>query len=259
MKVFIVNKKSISIKEYIEILKKYDIEIEKNYYKSDFILLLGGDGTTLKLVKYCIFKNLPILAINFGKLGFLASIMPNEFEFYIKKFLNKEYTLSKKRLLEVKVENKLFYALNEMCILKSNNMAKIVDICVYEQNKFVNRYRTDGLILATPTGSTAYSMSAGGPILSEDTNAVVLTAIAPQNISAIPIVLSGTKELTFYINKGSRDASLYIDGNIRINLRKEQKIVSKLSNKCLDFINFSNMDYYDILRKKLKWGENIVD
>lgn len=267
MKIFILHKREIDIKPYINILKRNGLKTVNDVKLADFICILGGDGMVLKVLKYILIKNIPIFAVNYGKLGYLANINKDEFEIAIKKIKNKKYRIDKRQLLEIDIINskkkKKFFALNDLCIMKGSLMAKLIDVNVYDitdKKEFINRYRADGLILSTPTGSTAYSLSAGGSILYRNLKATILTAICPQTLSAVPIVISGDRKLEFsFIEKGYRDVVCHIDGFIHVKLNYDSIIKAKLSDKDIQLINLDNNNYYEILREKLNWGKNIVE
>lgn len=260
-KIYIVSKRDIDITHYKNILKKYKIEIVSDVKYAKLIIAIGGDGTILKSIRYILKKNIPILSVNCGKLGFLSTIQNEQFEKVIKEIINKNYDIEERTLFEVKVNNKKYYSLNEMCIIKSNMFSKLVEIEVYDvtnNKQFINKYRGDGLIVSTPTGSTAYSLSAGGPIIHKNIDLILLTAIAPQTLTAVPLILSGESKLEFKLPNNLRKASIYIDGRINIEIDDKTNIRLMFSNKKMKFIKINDKSFYDILREKLMWGENIV-
>lgn len=260
-KVYIVSKRDINIKIYKDILKKYKIDVVPDVKYAQMIIVIGGDGTILKSIRYILKKNIPILSVNCGNLGFLTSVKNSEFENTIKKILEKSYFIEERKLFDIKVNNKKYYSLNEMCIIKSNMFSKLVEIEVYDitnGREFINKYRGDGLIAATPTGSTAYSLSAGGPIIHKEIDLILLTAIAPQTLTAVPLILPGDRILEFKLPNNLRKASIYIDGRINLEIDDKTDIRLMFSNKKIKFIKVNNDSFYNILREKLMWGENIV-
>lgn len=260
-KVYIVSKRDINIKIYKDILKKYKIDVVPDVKYAQMIIVIGGDGTILKSIRYILKKNIPILSVNCGNLGFLTSVKNSEFENTIKKIVEKSYFIEERKLFEIKVNNKKYYSLNEMCIIKSNMFSKLVEIEVYDitnGREFINKYRGDGLIAATPTGSTAYSLSAGGPIIHKEIDLILLTAIAPQTLTAVPLILPGDRILEFKLPNNLRKASIYIDGRINLEIDDKTDIRLMFSNKKIKFIKVNNDSFYNILREKLMWGENIV-
>src|SRR3546814_146667 len=175
---------------------------------AEFLLSLGGDGTLLDTVTLIRDSGLPVLGINLGRLGFLASINKVDIEKAIKSLFDKEYTFEERSLLHLDAGEDLFgglgYALNEMTIFRGEDTSMIL-IHAYLNGELLNSYWTDGLIVATPTGSTAYSLSCGGPIILPGSNNLVITPICPHNLSVRPVVVDDKSELSFEVeSRGSR-------------------------------------------------------
>lgn len=236
----------------VEVLEESHIE------EVDFAIVIGGDGTFLRASKQII-KNekIEVIAINAGSLGFLTEIKVEEAFIQIENYFKGEYKIKKRAALEVSVKGRNYTALNEIVISKGGVMTKLLKISVYDNGEYINTYRADGLILATPTGSTAYAMSAGGPIILPELEVFELVPIAPHNLSHRPIIISGTDEVTFVLEEKFRNAYLVIDGDECIEIDGNDRICAKYSGKHIKFILPKKMSHYAVLREKLKWGDKL--
>lgn len=222
---------------------------------ADLILSLGGDGTLLLAAKEALIKNVPIIAVNMGTLGYLAEINPSEIKEIIEKYKKDEHIIDERNFLEVKYKGKKYYGLNEMVIIKGGSMSKLIEVEVFANDVFVNKYRLDGIIVGTPTGSTAYSLSAGGSIVNPNLKAMTITPICPQSLNARPIVINGNEKLKFRAYSRDNDIHMSIDGNDCFYVDSNDEINVTLSNKKIKIVRSGNKDYYSILREKLKWGD----
>jgi NAD+ kinase len=224
----------------------------------DFAVVIGGDGTLLRAgKKLMVNRDLFIIAVNMGSLGFLTEIKVQEaFEIY-EQVLQGDYELEERSVMEVTIGTKNLSAINEVVISKGEILTKLVKIGVYSNGYFVNTYRADGVIIATPTGSTGYSLSAGGPIIKPTLNAILVTPIAPHNLSLRPIVIDGNEELVCSIEDLDQGGYLTVDGEQICKISPENKIKIKYSDKTLKLVLPKNRDYYDVLREKLKWGNKL--
>lgn len=239
MNVMIIKKSNLDISKEILILKKENINIVEN--DPDYILTFGGDGTTLKSLKYAIKYNCPIMAINYGRIGYMADIEAKDFKKSIIDLKNKNFDLSKRYLLKCVVDNKKYYALNEITF-KFETMGELI---LYDDNLEITGYRGDGLIISTPTGSTAYAMSAGGSIIHPSIKVLNIVAISPQYLGTRPLILPDRKL------KIKSQAKIYIDGKI---VEKNGDIVHiSYSDKYISLIEPKDKNYYYILKKKLDW------
>lgn len=239
-------------------LKQKDINIVEETEKADLIISFGGDGTMLVAAKETIDNDIPIMAVNMGTLGYLAEINPNEAIEMLENYQIGNYTIDERNFLEVNYNNKKYYALNELLITKGGLMSKIIEVEVYSNDFFVNKYRADGIIISTPTGSTAYSLSAGGSIVHPGLNALIITPIAPQSLTARPIIIDGKERLRFKTFSRNDDIHLNIDGNICFRIGEKDIIETVLSNKTVKIIRTGKKDFYSILREKLKWGDSVI-
>lgn len=226
--------------------------------KVDMVILFGGDGTFLYTARYFIGTDIPILGINLGKLGFLTEIEINELDNTLEKIYNNNFTVEKRMLLKTRVSRKdeIVYenfALNDIVINRGGN-AKMVRIKLYINNEFVNSYRADGLILATPTGSTAYNLSAGGPIINPQIRAIIITPICPHTLYVRPMVISEREEVKIVVSGESESMKITADGRDTQNLKKQDEIMVKAAQKSISTVKFSGKTFYTILHEKMRAG-----
>lgn len=224
--------------------------------KADYVVCLGGDGTILETIALVRKSGIPVLGVNTGRLGFLASVSKDDIEKAVTLLIQEKFTLDKRELLEIVGGEKQFddvnYALNEFTIHKKDSSA-MINIDTYVDGVFLNSYFADGLIISTPTGSTAYSLSCGGPIMMPDSDNFILTPIASHNLNVRPIVISNNKVLSFKV--AGRNESF----NVSLDSRGTQIISgSEISIKKADFrfnlITFEGQHFFETLRNKLLWG-----
>jgi len=224
--------------------------------KVDVMISLGGDGTLLDTVTLIRDSNIPVIGINFGRLGFLASINKDEIASAIKSLINKEFTLDQRVQLCIESELNLFgnenFALNDVTIHKRDTSAMMI-IHAYLNGDFLNSYWADGLIVATPTGSTAYSLSCGGPIVLPRSGNMVVTPISPHNLNVRPIVLSDTNVLSFEIEGRSSKYLLTCDSRTEV-IDTSIKVSVRKADFGINLIRLNNENYLATLRNKLLWG-----
>lgn len=224
--------------------------------KVDVMISLGGDGTLLDTVTLIRNSNIPVIGINFGRLGFLASINKDEIASAINSLINKEFTLDNRVQLCIESELNLFgnenFALNDVTIHKRDTSAMMI-VHAYLNGDFLNSYWADGLIVATPTGSTAYSLSCGGPIVLPRSGNMVVTPISPHNLNVRPIVLSDTNVLSFEIEGRSSKYLLTCDSRTEV-IDTSIKISIKKADFGINLIRLNNENYLSTLRNKLLWG-----
>jgi NAD+ kinase len=222
----------------------------------DVMISLGGDGTLLDTVTLIRDSNIPVIGINFGRLGFLASINKDDISSAINSLINKEYTLDKRVQLCIESELNLFgnenFALNDVTIHKRDTSAMMI-VHAYLNGDFLNSYWADGLIVATPTGSTAYSLSCGGPIIFPGSGNMAVTPISPHNLNVRPIVLSDTNILSFEIEGRSSKYLLTCDSRTEV-IDTSIKISVKKADFGINLMRLNNENYLSTLRNKLLWG-----
>ena len=225
----------------------------------DLVVVLGGDGTLLGAARKVGRYGLPILGVNLGGLGFLTEIPLEMLYKDIEKVITGQVTVEPRLMLQASVlrngeEKCRFSVLNDVVINKGA-LARIIDLRVSIDGHFLTTFRSDGLIISTPTGSTSYNLSAGGPILYPDLEALILTPICPFTLTQRPIILPDTSAIEIQIGKQNEEVILTFDGQVGFDLMAHDRVIISKSEKKLKLIKSPDQDYYDILRTKLKWGE----
>jgi len=228
-------------------------ELKKN---AEILLSIGGDGTFLDSATYVQNSGIPIAGINSGRLGFLANISHYEIEGAIEKILNKSYSFEERELIQLISPNKLFgdcnFALNEATISKKDS-SSMITIHAYLNGNFLNTYWADGLIISTPTGSTAYSLSVGGPIVVPEAKNFIITPIAPHNLTVRPLVLPNDQELTLKVE--GRDENYLVSLDRRYEtLTSNIEIKIKKARFKIKVIKHDDRTFFSTLREKLMWG-----
>lgn len=222
----------------------------------DVLITLGGDGTMLDMVTLIRDTGIPIIGINFGRLGFLASVNKSDIAAAIYAVVNKQYTLEGRELISITSEEHVFgdnnFALNDITIHKRDDSAMIT-MHAYLNEEFLNSYWGDGIIISTPTGSTAYSLSCGGPIIFPQSNTLVVTPVSPHNLSVRPIVLPNNSELTFEVETRSANYLISCDSRTAI-IDKNMKFRVRKADFEINLIRLNNENYLSTLRNKLLWG-----
>ena len=256
---FVFDKYNHFISDKIFFSKKF--QIYRNYQdlisaKVDVMISLGGDGTLLDTVTLIRDSNIPVIGINFGRLGFLASINKSDIESALNRLINKDYTLDRRVQLCIESDLNLFgnenFALNDVTIHKRDTSAMMI-VHAYLNGEFLNSYWADGIIIATPTGSTAYSLSCGGPIVFPGSGNMVVTPISPHNLNVRPIVLSDTNILSFEIEGRSSKYLLTCDSRTEV-IDTSIKVRVKKAGFGINLIRLNNESYLSTLRNKLLWG-----
>lgn len=228
----------------------------------DFIMVLGGDGTLLSVTRLLEHHNTPILGVNLGSLGFLTETTTQELFTRLGKVLEGDYALQDRIRLSTCIHREEEVVtqplvLNDVVINKGA-LARILSLDIYVDDLYLTTYRADGLIVSTPTGSTAYSMAAGGPILYPDMNALILTPICPYTLSHRPIVLPDTANIEVILQTPDEDVLVTLDGQIGIELRYRDVVKIQRAADPIQLIRTTKQNrYFHVLRTKLKWGEAI--
>ena len=221
-----------------------------------FIISIGGDGTFLETVSFVRNKNIPIVGINSGRLGFLANISKNEVENAINNLINEKYKIEERALIELNTKNKLFndfnYALNDFTIQKSYS-SSMIEAKVLIDNEYLNTYLTDGLIISTPTGSTAYNLSAGGPIVIPNSNNFIITPLSPHNLTTRPIVLGDDKEITITVKGRSKEFMASLDYKSE-TFTEDVELKIKKADFTVKVIKLEGINFFKTIRDKLMWG-----
>jgi len=225
------------------------------YSKSDFIIALGGDGTILNVTRLCAPFGTPIFAVNLGHLGFLTEVDMNEVFVSLDKIYKGEYTVEKRMMLEANVvKNDMeiinFRALNDIVITRGA-FSRMARINAYVNNNYVDTYLADGVIIATPTGSTAYSLSAGGPIVYPTVEVIIITPICPHTLYSRSIIVSPDDVIRLEISEENQDLMITTDGQQGYKLDYRDIIYIKKSNEYTNLIRVKNTNFFDLLRDKL--------
>ncbi|MBR4583284.1 MAG: NAD kinase [Bacteroidales bacterium] len=227
--------------------------------KFDFMLSVGGDGTFLESATFVGASGIPMLGINTGRLGFLSYVNSQNIAKAIEQLRNHDYTIEKRMLLDVSAETPFYgdinFCLNDFSILKKSRLS-MIKIKVSADDNYINTYWCDGLIVSTPTGSTAYSLSCGGPIITSQSDVMLITPIANHNLTVRPLVISADSEIKISVdsNEGSVLASLDYKSYSIKNLKQ---ILVRRANFYINFVNLFKNTYFCTLREKLMWGVDL--
>ena len=223
---------------------------------ADFLLSIGGDGTLLKAVTFVRESNIPIMGINTGRLGFISSISAGQIDDAINDILKRNFIINERALLELTTENNLFkeknFALNEVAISKKDT-SSMIRIDAFVDDEFLNTYWADGLVISTPTGSTGYSLSCGGPIIMPGTNNIIVTPNAPHNLNVRPIVLNDTSVLKLKVDDRDQLALVSLDSRSRAFDSDTELLIKKADFK-IKLIQPQDNSFTSTIRNKLMWG-----
>ncbi|TMB68916.1 MAG: NAD(+) kinase [Deltaproteobacteria bacterium] len=227
--------------------------------KADLIISLGGDGTLLNIAPLVERPDVPILGVNLGGLGFITEVAVDELESVLAKTLEGDYEVEKRMTLEVRVNTKngklrKFRVLNDAVIAKGAR-SRIIDLETYVGDDYLCTYRADGLIISTPTGSTAYSLAAGGPILEPALGAIILSPICPHTLTNRPIVVPNKSTIQVTLRSFGDTVILIPDGQPGVRLNNGDQVEARDFGLPVSLIKLPSRSYYEILRNKLKWGE----
>ncbi len=272
------------IKRVVRFLTKNNctIVIEKNFYKAISHILsqdvvtfshhtelnesfsafisIGGDGTMLRAATFVRDKDIPVVGINAGRLGFLATVQQDYIELLLDKVLQGDYTISSRTLLRLQCEPKnadltdLNFALNEISVSRKETTSMIT-IETYLNGEYLTSYWADGLIISTPTGSTGYSLSCGGPILTPSVNSLVITPIAPHNLNARPLVITDETEIKLKVSGRENEYLVSLDSRIT-SVDNKTTLFLRKAPFSIKLIEFAEEDFLKTIRKKLLWGED---
>ena len=231
--------------------------LDKSY---DLLISIGGDGTILRAITYVRDLGIPIVGINTGRLGFLATIQTDEIGTALSEIFKGDYKISERTLLSVTANPKnddiqqTNFALNEIAISRKNTTSMIT-VETHLNDEYLTSYWADGLILSTPTGSTGYSLSCGGPVITPDAKNFVLTPIAPHNLSARPLIIPDNTKITLKVDGREDQFLLSLDSRI-VTLPNTSTVTVKKADFVIKFVERLDETFLDTLRKKLLWGED---
>lgn len=225
-------------------------------FSADMVISIGGDGTFLKAAKRVGSKNIPILGINTGRLGFLADVSPEEMEATFDEIYAGHYTVEERSVLQLVCDDKHLqaspYALNEIAILKRDS-SSMISIRTAINGAFLTTYQADGLVIATPTGSTAYSLSVGGPIIVPHSKTIAITPVAPHSLNVRPIVICDDWEITLDVESRSHNFLVAIDGSSETCKETTQLTIRK-APYTIKVVKRHHHIFFDTLRSKMMWG-----
>ncbi len=255
--------------DFLDMLyEKHIVEKEYNTFSShteidesfDMLISIGGDGTILRAATLVRDSGVPILGINAGRLGFLATVQKENIAEFMQFVIDKKYTLSKRTLLSLRCSPKndalsdINFAMNEITVSRKDTTSMIT-IDTYLNGEFLNSYWADGLIVSTPTGSTGYSLSCGGPILTPDVNSLVITPIAPHNLNARPLVIPDETEIRLKVSGREEHYLVSLDSRIT-SVRNESILTIKKTPFQINMVEIPEETFLKTLRTKLLWGED---
>ena len=225
----------------------------------DLAIVVGGDGTLLNAARSLVEPGCAVLGVNLGRLGFLVDVSPEEMDTQLDRILNGEFIEEQRTLLHATVTRKrepvdVSTALNDVTIHKKD-IARMIELDTWIDGHFLNRNRSDGLIVATPTGSTAYALSGGGPILHPSLDAITLVPICPHTLSNRPIVINHNSSIEIVIHEGTLQGQISCDGQINLTLNPGDRVTVRKHDHTLRLVHPPGHDYFDMLRKKLRWSE----
>ncbi len=273
-------KKSASIQKVLSCLAEHDAElyVDMEYYfflkdnqrisidaakiftgddfDADFVISMGGDGTFLKAASRVRQKMIPILGVNMGRLGFLADVSPSDIERCMDALYAEEYSIENRALIQVELDGEKLEgfdcALNDVAILKRDT-ASMISIRANINGEYLTTYQADGLVISTPTGSTAYSLSNGGPIIVPGTKVFSMTAVAPHSMNIRPIVLSDFSEISLTVESRSHNFLIAIDGRSE-KCKEGTRITLRRAPFDVKVVKRSGQRYFNTLREKMMWG-----
>jgi NAD+ kinase len=232
--------------------KRSDIERENIASLCDIIILIGGDGTFLSIAKQAVEAGIPVAGFNLGTLGFLTELHKEDLEKNMERIFFGQPDISHRKLLKIDYKNETYIALNDI-VAGKGNIARIIKLQLQINNMPVSEISADGLIISTPTGSTAYSLSAGGPIVTPKVNGIIITPICPHSLSSRPLVIPDNSMVKVTLITDI-DGYITVDGQKLMQMNKDEFFETGIYDKTLQIIESSDMNYYKLLNEKLNWG-----
>jgi len=273
------------VQELVDLCRQHNVSIvfEENFFKSfhqladhknvetfsgyddlnrdlDYFFSVGGDGTFLRSITFIRDLEIPVIGINTGRLGFLANIQKDNIQSSFEQILKGQFIVQKRSLLQVRAEGSVNdfenvnFALNEITITRKNT-ASMISVDTILDNEFLTTYWSDGLIISTPTGSTGYSLSCGGPIISPSSKNIILTPIAPHSLAVRPLVIPDQTEIELQIDSRADEVLLTLDSRMYTLNNKSKVFIKKCSFKILT-LQLNDQTFIKTLREKLLWGED---
>lgn len=248
------------VSEYLENKEKIEIfeNAEQLQSEADFLLSLGGDGTLLSTVSFICNSGIPVLGFNFGRLGFLSNTKTSDIATAIESIFSGSYSISKRSLLKLKTinnqtfEKDLDFALNDISITKKESNYMLL-IHTYVNGHKLHSLWADGIIISTPTGSTAYSLSCNGPIVTPDCQNFIITPIAPHNLSVRPVVIPNSSKIKFVVESKNNTFNLTLDSKTH-SVKSKSEICIEKENFEINLLNLAQSNFLETIRDKLSWG-----
>ncbi len=244
--------------EDLDLPKELAVAREEIPERADAIIVFGGDGTLLSVARLVRHHRAPILGVNLGSLGFMTEVTLDELPLALERLLTHDYRLSSRCMLRVELRRsgrptQVFQALND-AVINKGALARIISMDAYCDTDFIANFLADGMIIATPTGSTAYSLSAGGPIVFPTEDLVTLTPICPHTLTNRPLIISADRQVRVILRSGD-DIMLTVDGQVGMEMEEGDELLCTKSEHRIELIQPGHKNFFDILREKLKWGE----
>lgn len=226
--------------------------------KADLVIAMGGDGTFLRAARIVHRHLKPILGVNLGGLGFLSEVTSKSLDNDLRLLMKGKYNIDYRMTLDTEVLKKtkrvkVAPALNDIVISK-RALSRIINLEVFIDGEFVTRYKADGIIVSTPTGSTAYNLSAGGPIVYPSSSVIIVSPICPHTLTHRPLVVPSTSKIEIRFNMPITDVELTIDGQVGVGLTKNDKVIVTEGKDRIPVVLFEDTSYFEVLRQKLGWG-----
>jgi len=227
--------------------------------KSDLILVLGGDGTLLAAARHAHGREVPILAVNLGSLGFLTAVTVGELYDSLEEIINGKHQVEYRKMLRIHVVRRgeiveSYHALND-AVLNKGAISRMLDFEAYVDGQFLTLIKADGVIVSTPTGSTAYSLAAGGPIVHPSVEAFLVTPICPHTLTNRPVLVPDSSRVEIVLKTEAESVYLTVDGQVGLELHHEDRVVCELSPSRIGLVRPSYKGFFEVLRTKLRWGE----
>lgn len=238
---------------------RYAVSCEVVPRRCDVLVAFGGDGTILSAARLVGRRGTPILGVNLGKLGFLAEFAVEDMEEWVSALLTRKYKVEDRMVLEASTNarhRRRFYGLNDIVISKSGS-SRVIDLHTFVNNEHLVTYTADGLIIATPTGSTAYSLATGGPIVVPESKAITLSPICPHTLTARPVIVPDSSSIRVVIDREARAVHITADGQVEEILHPPVEFTIRRASYSVRLVKRLDRSYYDVLRAKLMWGRDV--
>lgn len=220
---------------------------------ADAIITFGGDGTILSAANKYLKSEVPIMGFNVGKLGFLAEFSPVDLERSLDDLINGEFLIVKRTVLECSHNGSTLYGLNDF-VIEKKDISNMINLKIHTGENFIGEYNADGIIISTPTGSTAYNLSAGGPIIYPSSPVLAITPVSPHSLTMRPLVVPDNHPINLIVNSRSGEANLVSDGQVEVVIKNGEEVEIKKSEYMVRLIKPKSKSFYDVLREKFLWA-----